>query len=387
MHARFGFRFGCVAVTLWMIVPQAAFSEPADEKTNPVVGAWELTSIWGKGGQKSNGRHIVNVKSDRTGTIRDVQQGWTARLRNLTVSGNAVSFRFSYGEKDDYEVQFEGKLTDKKIDGKFSVGGHIAVVTGAPLTPAQAKSIIAAASVTEKFEARKFESSEGDTMLYRLFVPQEYDARKKYPVVLFHHGGSGAGSDNRRQLQSACVREWIRPEMQAKNPCFIVAPQIPGKESKSSKSLKAAKEVMQLRIRTVHEILDSLEKEFSIDKSREYVTGLSFGGACTWMSMHERPRRFAAAVPVCAGDWLMDRSIAEQGRMFAKFPLWIFHGDADTVISVDVSRKVVKALRNAGGEPKYTEYPGVDHYCWDLAYRDPKLIEWLFAQSRAPAPR
>jgi predicted peptidase len=78
----------------------------------------------------------------------------------------------------------------------------------------------------------------------------------------------------------------------------------------------------------------------------------------------------------------MDVPVTERGKKFAKFPLWIFHGDADKVISVEVSRKVVKALRDAGGTPKYTEYPGVGHNSWDSAYRDSKLIEWLFAQSR-----
>jgi predicted peptidase len=115
---------------------------------------------------------------------------------------------------------------------------------------------------------------------------------------------------------------------------------------------------------------------------REYLTGLSFGGECTWLSLMERPERFAAAVPICAGDKLMDVPVTERGKKFAKFPLWIFHGDADKVISVEVSRKVVKALRDAGGTPKYTEYPGVGHNSWDSAYRDSKLIEWLFAQSR-----
>ncbi len=57
---------------------------------------------------------------------------------------------------------------------------------------------------------------------------------------------------------------------------------------------------MKLHIRTMHEILDSLEEEFSIDTSREYVTGLSWGGECVWLSVIERPARFAAAVPICA---------------------------------------------------------------------------------------
>jgi len=142
---------------------------------------------------------------------------------------------------------------------------------------------------------------------------------------------------------------------------------------------------MKVHIQTIHEILDSLEAEFSIDTSRQYVTGLSMGGECTWMSIIERPDRFAAAVPICAGDKFIGMEPPEMGRKFARFPLWIFHGDADDVISVDVSRRLVKALRDAGGNPKYTEYPGVNHDSWESAYRDPELIEWLFAQSNKKA--
>ena len=42
------------------------------------------------------------------------------------------------------------------------------------------------------------------------------------------------------------------------------------------------------------------------------------------------------------------------------------------------------ALIQAEGNPniQYTEYPGVGHDCWDLAYSDPKVIAWLLAQKR-----
>ena len=79
-------------------------------------------------------------------------------------------------------------------------------------------------------------------------------------------------------------------------------------------------------------------------------------------------------------------SAEERGKKFADFPMWIFHGDSDEVVSVEVSRKAVKALRDAGGSPRYTEYPGVGHDSWTRAYRDPELIEWLFAQARNGAP-
>lgn len=234
----------------------------------------------------------------------------------------------------------------------------------------------------DAYEAHVFTSSKGDTIRFRLFIPEDYDENTKYPLVLFHHGGGGTGSDNIRNLEGPCPREWAGPERQAENPSFIIAPQIPRNEKKRSESGRPRTDVMNVHIKTIHEILDGLEKEFSIDRSREYVTGLSMGGECTWMSIIERPDRFAAAVPICGGDWIIGMSAEERGRKFAQLPMWIFHGEADPVVSVDVSREAVKALKAAGGIPKYTEYPGVGHDSWTRAYRDSELIDWLFAQSR-----
>jgi predicted peptidase len=384
MSLKFGAGFGAIAVAiaLSIVVSLSASAEDSDEKKNSIIGTWELTSEWEKGGEK--GQHIVFVNPDLTGAVKDLEQGWTSKLRNVELKGDAVSFSFFFGETEEYEIDFEGKVVDKEIKGKFILFGTSAVVVGTPLSAAEAAAAAARPSVFDIYEARSFTSSEGDTLPYRLFVPRDYNPDKQYPIILFHHGGGGTGSDNRGNLESACVREWIKPEKQAKNPCFIVAPQFPSKESVNREEKLSTTDVVKLHIRTMHEILDSLEEEFSIDKSREYVTGLSWGGQCVWLSLIERPDRFAAAVPICATG---EMATAERGRKFAQLPLWIFHGDADDAVPVDSSRKMVKALKDAGGNPKYTEYPGVGHYSWDRAYRDPKLIEWLFAKSRTPSPR
>ena len=384
MSLTFGTGFGAIAVAiaLSMVVPPCAYAENADGQKNPLVGTWELTSDWGKEGEK--GKHIVSVNPDLTGTIKDLEQGWSSKLRNLEAKGDALSFSFFFGETEEYEMTFEGKVVSNWIKGEFSIFGTTAAVVGTALSAAEEEAAAARKSVFDIYEARSFTSSEGDTLPYRLFAPPDYNSDKQYPVILFHHGGGATGSDNRLNLEGACVREWIRPEVQAKNPCFIVAPQIPSRESQENKNLGGTvSERMKLRTRTIHEILDSLEEEFSIDKSREYVTGLSFGGECVWMSLVERPDRFAAAVPICATDWIaINMTSEERGKKFAQLPLWIFHGDADEKVPVEASRKMVKALRDSGGNPKYTEYPGVNHNSWDQAYRDPELVEWLFAQNR-----
>jgi len=384
MSLKSGAGFGAIAIALSIVVSLSGCAKNPDEKKNPIIGTWELTSDWGK----SDGAYILSVNPDLTGTVMDTAEGWTTKLRNVESKGGAVSFSFFFEDMKEYEANFAGKVAGKKLQGEFSIFGTTAAVVGTPLSAAELAEIKARPTRFDIYEARSFTSSEGDTILYRLFTPPDYNSDKQYPMILFHHGGGGPGNDNRSHLEGALIREWIEPEAQAKNPCFIVAPRFPGKESKSSKGEGTSAESVKLHIQTIHEILDSLEKEFSIDTNREYVTGLSWGGQCVWLSLLERPDRFAAAVPICAtGGIAIGVTAEERGKKFTQLPLWIFHGDADGTVPVDVSRQMVKALRDAGGNPKYTEYPGVDHNSWDRAYREPELIEWLFAQSRMPSPR
>ena len=123
----------------------------------------------------------------------------------------------------------------------------------------------------DDYEAREYTDATGNKIQYRLFVPRGYDPEKKYPLVLFHHGAGGSGNDNRRNLEGACVWEWAGPERQAENPAFIVAPQIPRNRNRDRDrgDGPSRNELMRGHTRTIHEILDGLEKEFPIDTSRE----------------------------------------------------------------------------------------------------------------------
>ena len=104
--------------------------------------------------------------------------------------------------------------------------------------------------------------------------------------------------------------------------------------------------------------------------------GLSMGGYGTFDALMRRPDYWAAGVPICGG---MDNSRA---KTIAHIPLWVFHGDKDTAVPVERSRTAVAALKAAGGEPKYTEYAGQGHFVWGLAYEEPELVDWLYAQQR-----
>jgi inosine-uridine nucleoside N-ribohydrolase len=120
-----------MAIVLSMAGPLSASEENLNNKS-PFIGTWELTSDWGKGEEK--GRHILSVKADLTGTVEDVEEGWTSRLRNVESKGDALSFSFFYGVTEDYEIEFEGTVVDKEINGEFTIFSATAVVVGVPIT-------------------------------------------------------------------------------------------------------------------------------------------------------------------------------------------------------------------------------------------------------------
>ena len=211
-------------------------------------------------------------------------------------------------------------------------------------------------------------------MPYRLFVPKAYDKASKYPLVLWLHGAGAVGSDNFRQIsgdQIMGTRTWTRPEVQAKYPAFVLVPQTLGSWSISGGDVE-----LPQGLTLVLEILESLKAEFSIDPQRLYVAGQSMGGNGAWLLITVRPDLFAAAIPLCGGG------DPTRAAAIAKMPVWAFHGDRDLSIPVSESRKMIQALRKAGGKPRYTEYRRVGHDVWLTAFKEPELVDWVFAQRR-----
>lgn len=235
-----------------------------------------------------------------------------------------------------------------------------------------------AADVADRFAARTYKGAAGE-LKYRLFTPADYDAQKKYPLVLFFHGAGERGDDNTKQLVHG-MQDFSSAAVQQKYPCFIVAPQCPNDEQWVNVPWSAAEHTMPQKpaksLQLSLDLLKSLQDEFSIDPKRMYVTGLSMGGYATWDIIQREPELFAAAAPICGGG---DKAGA---KVMARLPLWAFHGGSDSAVNPQRSRDMIAAIKAAGGAPKYTEYEKVGHDSWSATYRDPEFYAWLFAQQR-----
>jgi predicted peptidase len=233
------------------------------------------------------------------------------------------------------------------------------------------------------FEPRDFADQAGNVLKYRLLKPANYNPNQKYPLVIFLHGAGERGNDNKIQLVHG-MKDFLDAERRKSMPCYVLAPQCPaGKkwvEVDWSSDTSTIPEKVSDSLGLTIELVKSMIETAAVDPNRIYITGLSMGGYGTWDALARHPEMFAAAAPICGGG---DPSTVAR---FKNIPLWAFHGDEDKAVKVERTRAMIEALKTAGGEPKYTEYPGVGHDSWTATYKNPEFHQWLFTQRRPKKP-
>ncbi len=200
----------------------------------------------------------------------------------------------------------------------------------------------------------------------QLYLPQGFDSTpgRKWPLIIFLHGSGERGDDIEK------VKLHGPPKIVASRtdfPFIVASPQAPHNTRWTPTA--------------VNQVLDELLERLPVDVDRVYLTGLSLGGHGTWATAADRPDRFAAIAPVCgAGD-------VKTACQLKHTPIWAFHGEKDSVVSIQGDQAMVDAVKACGGDVQFTVYPGVDHDSWTQTYDNPKLYEWFLQHKRgAPKP-
>lgn len=196
---------------------------------------------------------------------------------------------------------------------------------------------------------------------FLLHLPKNYDAKNKYPLVLFLHGAGERGNDLEK------VKIHGIPKLIDKGtdfPFIAVSPQCP--ENMCWNDL----------LEDLNVLLDDIIAKYSVDTSRVYCTGMSMGGFGTWAMAIRYPNRFAAIAPVCGGGLVF------MLEKIKKLPVWAFHGDKDKVVPIFYQQVMIDKMKEFGGEVKFTVYEGVTHNSWDKAYNTKELYDWLLEKKK-----
>ncbi len=194
---------------------------------------------------------------------------------------------------------------------------------------------------------------------YSAFVPRDYSPSRTYPAIVFLHGIGEAGGDGKKATTVG-----IGPAIARRGgdfPFIVLFPQAGWDWTKEAAG------------RLVLDVLDDASRAYAIDRERVTLTGLSSGGKGTWVLGARYPHVWAALVPM--GSYAAYDAVPALVKM--KMPIWALHNRGDFIVPVGGTRGMIKKLKQAGGNPRYTEYGNVGHNCWDKAYDDGELFAWL----------
>ncbi len=228
--------------------------------------------------------------------------------------------------------------------------------------------------------------SGGDTLPYRLLLPENYDVSKKYPLIFFLHGAGERGNDNEKQLMHG-AKMFLKEDVITKFPAIIVFPQCPQNSFWSNVDFKTdengkrsftfpAQGKSTIAMKLAQGLLKNIIKQYPVNKTQVYAGGLSMGGMGTFEIVRRNPKLFAAAFPICGGG------ATSTAKLLAKTKWWVFHGAKDDVVPPAFSEQMVKALKEVNADVKFTLYPDANHNSWDAAFAEPELLPWLFAQHK-----
>lgn len=253
-------------------------------------------------------------------------------------------------------------------------------VLGVTLSLAATNATLLAQKLPSGPQVLTFFSDADDTeQPYGLYLPENFDENKKYPLVIMLHG---AGSNHRLALRRVFGKSNAEGETDVEatryfpkwdNVDYIVA----------SPYARGTAGYQGIPEQDVYDVLADVKKRFKIDEDRTYLTGLSMGGGGTlWIGL-TRPDIWAAIAPVCPAPPVGTFDLAPNAT---NFPVHFFHGDADPVVPVAGTQKWVATLQDLGAEVSYKEFVDVKHDSWVNAYDSEYIFQWFDDYKRNPHP-
>jgi dipeptidyl aminopeptidase/acylaminoacyl peptidase len=231
-----------------------------------------------------------------------------------------------------------------------------------------------------------------------LTYPPDFDAAKKYPLVLLIHGGPTAASTLAFSMtaQMMAAKGWI-----------VLQPNYRGSNHRGNAFQSAiANDAGEGPGADVWSGVEALKKKSYIDANKIAVSGWSYGGWMTAWMISRYPGEWAAAVAgaapvdytdmyslsdlnrmhrhaITASPYIGDnlKSAQEQSPMknFSKIrtPTLILSKSDDSRVSITGSYKLFNALRDNNVKTQFIVYPGPGHLVTDPVRSQNVYDRWL----------
>lgn len=190
---------------------------------------------------------------------------------------------------------------------------------------------------------------------YVLYLPKNFNVNKRYNFVIFLHGAGDIGKDHDRilKIDYGFISSILSNPSLADN-TIILVPQCPQpytwvNENWATGQYEFSK-TPSPPLLAVKQLSDQICKDYPVDKSKIYVSGVSMGGMATWDLIARYPNYFAAAAPICG---CLDPSQIEQ---YLKTPIFTCNDIRDIVINANPTKNTCEKLENLGADIVYKPY-------------------------------
>lgn len=197
---------------------------------------------------------------------------------------------------------------------------------------------------------------------YLSYTPKDYnkDSLKKWPLIIYLHGGSRRGTDLTKLYADGIPDQIYRGR---DFPFIIIAPQCPEHIRWSTDNW-------------FENLYKEVNDKFRIDTNRVYLTGFSLGGAGTWYIAAKYSNKFAAIAPMSGFTSQMDYIDINIDRLI-DMPIWAFHGKIDIVVPFEETERIVKKLEGKNKDLKFSVEPKAGHWINWLVYPNQELYDWF----------
>ena len=194
------------------------------------------------------------------------------------------------------------------------------VIIGVPLALVVLLVLVTAVYPSLTYRTNGAVVSSGEDREYLLYVPRDYDPAKPAPLVISLHGAM-----NWPGFQQE-ITQWNSLADQAG--FIVVYPAGTGTGPRIWDMRGWSNPARMPDVRFIADLLDKLEKTYSIDKRRIYVNGLSNGGGMAFVLSCTLSSRIAAIGAVAAAQllpftWCKDTT---------PVPMMAIHGDVDEIV-------------------------------------------------------
>ena len=278
-------------------------------------------------GLYGNGKTSINIKAvDNTGISKYVVNGRDYSSNNITLDKDYSSVSV---------VIYDKALNSKNINCSMK------------------EDIV---KLTPKFELLSISPSGGETMKYWLNIPE--GAHENGAVLLFLHGtGETKKPDRVKNLPQVQF-----PDKYKGDKYILVAP-VGNKEYFLERSAK----------NTLKALLESIIKEYKVDRNKVYIAGFSGGTVGAWGLANDNPGYFKGALMVsCCGGF--------RASNFKNTKVLAISGtEGDERYYVNCMQENVDSVLAAGGVAKKITLDGYDHGEVQQKMNYQEALDWLFS--------